>query len=77
MTHMFSERRDLESELRDAISRIVEMRVEVGLLIQEVNKLRSDLAAEIAECNEQADIISRLREELSERDVRIAALGGV
>lgn len=66
----------LESELRAAIARATEAKAEVGLLVQEVNRLRSDLAREIVENDEQAEIIARLRDDVAARDERIARLLG-
>lgn len=67
---------DMVAELRAAIDRVAQSRAEVGLLIQEVNRVRSELAAEIVENDEQAAIIVRLRAELDERDERIRRLLG-
>lgn len=66
----------LESELRAAIGRATQARVEVGLLVQEVNRLRSELAAEVVENDAQAELIVRLRADLAARDERIARLLG-
>lgn len=67
---------DMVTELRAAIDRVAQSRAEVGLLVRELNRVRSELAAEIVENDEQAKVILRLRAELEERDERIRRLLG-
>lgn len=66
----------LRAELRASIARANEAKAETGLLIHEVNRLRSELAREIAENDEQAAVIMRLADDLKARDERIARLLG-